>query len=180
MAKTALKEEFVGKMQKDVARAAGVIFLDYTGFTVAQANVFRSRLRAAKVHYQVVKNTLMARVLVDTPYSEITKCLAGTPTGVVLGFDDPVSAAKLTFDFMKECDKLRVKGGIVEQRAISAAETESLSKMPGRIELQGMIVAQAQSPGRNLQGQIKSSAGRIVGAVEALAKRLEEGADAPA
>lgn len=174
MAKTALKEAFVSDMRRDVARAAGVIFLDYTRFTVAQANVFRSRLRAAQIGYRVVKNTLMGRVLADTPYAAAADCLRGTPTGVVIGFDDPVAAARLTFEFMKECANLRVKGGIVEQRAINAAQTAELAKMPGRIELQGMVISQALSPGRNLMGAIKSPSGRVVGALEALVKRLEE------
>ena len=104
--------------------------------------------------------------------ADAAACLKGTPTGVVLGYADPVEAAKLTFEYLKECDKLRVKGGVVEDRAISAAETESLSKMPSRAEMQATIVAQALSPGRTLAGQLKNPSGRIVGALEALVDRL--------
>lgn len=167
------KEQFVQQMRRDVDRAAGVIFLDYTGLTVLQADGLRRKLRDAQVSYTVVKNTLMTRVLAGTPYEGASKCLKGTPTGVVLGFEDPVSAARLTFEYMKDCDHLKVKGGIVDKKAISPKEAEILSKMPSKIEIQGSIVAQALSPGRNLAGQLKFAAGRVVGAIEALVERLQ-------
>jgi len=167
------KEQFVQQMRQDVERAAGVLFLDYTGLTVLQADVLRKKLRDAEVVYKVVKNTLMTRALEGTAFESAAKCLKGTPTGVVLGFEDPVSAAKLTFEYLKECEQLKVKGGVVDKKAISPKEAEALSKMPSKTEMQAMIVSQALSPGRNLAGQLKNPAGRIVGAVEALVKKLE-------
>lgn len=167
------KEAFVKEMRHEVERAAGVLFLDYTKLTVAQADGFRRKLRDAQVGYKVVKNTLMSRVLAGTPYEDAAKCLKGTPTGVVLGFEDPVSSAKLTFEYMQECENLKIKGGIVDKKAISPKEAEALSKMPSKVELQGQIIALAKSPGGKLLSQLKSPAGKIVGAVEALIKKLE-------
>ncbi|RYF32407.1 MAG: 50S ribosomal protein L10 [Cytophagaceae bacterium] len=123
--------------------------------------------------YRVVKNTLMARALEGLPFADAVKCLKGTPTGVVMGLEDPVTPAKLTYEFLKECDHLKVKGGVVDNRAIGAQEAEALSKMPSREELQGMIVGQAMSPGRNVAGQLKSQAGRILGAIEAFIEKQE-------
>lgn len=167
------KEQFVQQMRQDMERAAGVLFLDYTGLTVAQVDGFRRKMREAEITYVVVKNTLMSRALSGTSYEGASKCLKGTPTGVVLSFEDPVTPAKLTFEFLKDCENLKVKGGVVDSKPISAKEVESLSKMPSKAELQGEVVALAMSPGRNLAGQIKSPAGRIVGAIEALVEKLE-------
>jgi large subunit ribosomal protein L10 len=167
------KQQFVEQMRQDLDRAEGVLFLDYTGLTVSEADVLRRKLSAAKVAYKVVKNTLMARALEGTPYSDVVKCLKGTPTGVVMGWEDPVTPAKLTFEFLKECEHIKIKGGVVDNRAIQAPEAEALSKMPSREELQSMIVGQAMSPGRNVVSQIKSPAGRILGAIEALVEKQE-------
>ena len=168
------KDAFISEMRRDVERAAGVLFVDYTGLTVGQADGLRRKLRDAQIAYKVVKNTLMARVLEGTPFAAAAKCLKGTPTGVVIGFEDPVTPAKLTFEYLKDCEQLKVKGGIVEKRAISTKEAEALSKMPSREEMQAMIVAMALGPGRKLAAQIKNPAGRIVGAIEALAKKGAE------
>jgi large subunit ribosomal protein L10 len=167
------KEQFVKDMKADLDKAAGVLFLDYTNLTVAQADGLRKKLREAQIAYKVVKNTLMSRALEGTSYADAAKCLKGTPTGVVLGFEDPVSSAKLTFEYLKDCENLKVKGGIVDKKAISPKEAEALSKLPSKVELQGLIIALAKSPGAKLMSQLKSPAGKIVGAIEALIKKLE-------
>jgi ribosomal protein L10 len=171
----AIKDEFIARMQKDVSRAQGVTFVNFTGITVAQVDVLRRRLQAANSAYFVVKNTLMGRVLAGTPYAAASKCFKGTPTGVILGYEDPVTPAKLTFDFIKECDKIRVKGGVVDGQAVSPADVESLSKLPSRQELQGMILALAKSPGGKIVGALSGPSGRIVGAIDALCDRLDKG-----
>jgi len=168
------KEAVVEDVKTALSEAAGVLFLDFTGLTVAQADDFRRTLQKAGVRYSVVKNTLMKRAMEGTTYADAAAFLKGTPTGVVFGAEDPVASAKVTFEFLKGCDKLRIKGGVLDAKAIDAAQAEALSKMPGRQELQATVVALALSPGRNVAGQIKNPAGRIVGAIETLIENLEK------
>lgn len=169
----AQKEAFVAEMRQEIGKAAGVLFVDYFKLTVAQADALRSSLRESKVHYRVVKNTLMGRVLSGTSYEKATDHLKGTPTGVVWASEDPVTPAKLAYAFAKECPNFKVKGGIVDGQAISKTEAEALSKLPSKQELQGSIISLAKSPGANLASQLKNPAGRIVGAIEALSDRLQ-------
>ena len=164
------KQAVVDALKQDVERAAGVLFVDFTGLTVAEANAFRGKLRASDVGYQVVKNTLMARVVAGTAYEDAVGFLKGTPTGVVMGFSDPVTAAKLTYEFAKDCEHIKVKGGIVEQKVVGREETENLAKMPSRRELQATVVSLALGPAGRLIGQIKGPAGRVVGAIDAKAE----------
>lgn len=167
------KQAFVAEMQAEVEKAAGILFVDFFKLTVAEANTLRRNLREAKVRYRVVKNTLMTRVLEGKPFESASKCLKGTPTGMVWSHEDPVTPAKLAYAFAKECEHFKIKGGIVESRSITTAEAEALSKLPSKEELQGQIVTLAKSPGSKVAGQLKSPAGQIVGAVEALCERLE-------
>lgn len=168
------KQQFVDQMRQDLERAEGVLFLDYTGLTVGEVDVLRRKLMSANVAYRVVKNTLMTRAMEGLPYFDASKCLKGTPTGVVLGFEDPVTPAKLTFEFLKDCEHIKIKGGVVDNKAIGAKDAEALSKMPSREELQAQVVGQMMSPGRQVAGAIQDPAGRIVGAIEALVKKQEE------
>ena len=169
------KEAVVKDLRDDLGKAEGVLFLDFTGLTVFEADNFRRKLQEAEVRYTVVKNTLMQRALEGSPYAEVSTCLKGSPTGVIIGFEDPVTAPKLVFEYMKECKHLKVKGGVVDNKAIGPAEAESLSKMPSRTEMQGQIVALALSPGGKLAAQLMATSGNIVGAIEALVDRLEKG-----
>ncbi len=177
MIKQAQKNELVAAMRGELAEAQGVVFVDYTGLTVAEVEDVRKKARAANIKYRVVKNTLLCRALSGTSVEDAAKFLKGTPTGVVLGAIDPVSTAKLVVDFTKAGKHLRIKGGILENKAISASETESLSKMATRDELLAEVLGLALGPARRLLAQVKNPAGRVVGAVEKLA---EEGATANA
>lgn len=172
------KNAFIQQVQGSLDVAAGFLFVDFTGLTVVEADQLRKKAREAQVSYRVVKNSLLTRALSNTSYATASKCLKGTPTGLVVGSDgDPVSPAKLAFDFAKECEHFKVKGGVVDSQTIGIDEAKALAALPSRAELQAAVVALAKSPGSTLAGQLKSPAGRIVGAVEALAKRLGEGSE---
>ena len=160
------KEEFVEEMKADLAKSVGVLFVDYTGLTVNDVNTVRAKFREAGVGYRVVKNTLVARAMEGTSYEDAAGCLKGSPTGLVLGYDDPVSAAKITFDLLKEFDVLKVKGGILDEKAIDLAQAEALSKMPSKAEIQAGIVGLAMSPASNLIALVKGPAGMIVGQID--------------
>ncbi len=165
------KEDFVGGMKAEVQKASSVLFFDYTGLTVAEAHSLRGKLRQAQVKYQVVKNTLMARVLEGTKAASAKKYLKGTPTGVALSYEDPSAAAKVAVEFLKECNHIKLKGGVLDEQAIGPKEVEALSKMPSRAQLQANVVAAALSPGRTLVGQMLSAGQRIAGII---AKRVDD------
>ena len=171
----ASKEAFVSKVKESIEASPGALFLDYTGMTVNDINAVRRKFQESGITYQVVKNTLMARACADTPYSGVAELLKGSPTGVVLGGEDAVSAAKLTFELLKDYEALKIKGGILDDAALDAKQAEALSKMPSRAELQAKIVGQALSPGANLAGQLKGPGGRILGAIEKLVEMKENG-----
>lgn len=170
------KEALITSVSQSLDAAAGILFIDYTGMTVDEANAFRRKLQADGLQLRVIKNSLMSRALADKPYADISSVLKGSPTGVIFGFEDPVSTAKAAFDFAKDCPHLKVKGGVVDGQSVDAQGAEELSKMPSKVEVQGSIAMLAMSPGRNLAGQLKGPSGRVLGAIEALVKKLEEGA----
>jgi len=167
------KDKFISEMQADLERSAGVLFLDFTGLTVEEADEVRGKYREINAGYRVVKNTLMGRAIADTSYADAIDFLKGSPTGVVLGFDDPVTPAKATFELLEKIEHLRVKGGILDNKAIDSAQAEALSKMPSKEELQVEVITLAMSPGRRLLAQVKNPAGLIVGAIDKLIENLD-------
>ena len=168
------KDQFITEMQAELERSAGVLFVDYTGLTVEEADQVRGKFREHNVGYRVVKNTLMTRAMTGTGYEDAAACLKGSPTGVVLGYDDPVTPAKLTFELLEEIGHLQVKGGILDNKAIDAAGAKALSKMPSKEELQVEVITLAMSPGRRLLSQVKNPAGLLVGAIDKLIENLGE------
>lgn len=169
----AQKEQFVEEMKTSLSDSAGAIFLDYTGLTVNDTNQVRKKFREAGIAYIVVKNTLMARAMAGSTFEDAATYLKGTPTGIVIGGEDPVAAAKTTFDLVEEFANMKVKGGILDSKAINAAQAEALSKMPSKIEIQAGIVGLAMSPASNLIGQFKGPAGKILSQIEKMIEGQE-------
>ena len=164
------KDLVISQLKSDFETAAVALFVDFTGLTVEEANAFRRKLQESEVGYRVVKNTLVARAMDGKDYADISSSLKGSPTGVVIGNIDPVAPAKVTFDFIETTPHLKIKGGVLDNKALTPAEVEALSKMPSREEMQAQIVAIALSAGSNILGQIKNPAGRIVGALDTKAE----------
>ena len=174
----AQKEESVQALIEDVKRSHAVLFVDYTGLTVEEVTNLRKKFRTQDIGFRVVKNTLMKRAIAGTNYEGASKVLKGTPTGVVMGFKDPIATAKALFEALKDTEHLKVKGGIFDDKAITAKEAEALSKLPGREAILGGILGMIMGQAGKIIGQIKNPAGKIVGALDAKAKA--EGDETPA
>ena len=76
-------------------------------------------------------------------------------------------------DQNEESEHLKVKAGVMDNKALSKAEVEDLAKMPSRHEMQAQIVGLAVGVAGRLISQFKGPAGRIVGAIDAKAKSEE-------
>ena len=106
----------------------------------------RARLRAAGVEYVVVKNTLAERALEGLELPDIAEFFKG-PTGLVIGQEDAVTAAKVLAEFAKDHDnRPTVKVGIVDRQAVTAEEVARLSKLPPREMLLAELAGPLESP----------------------------------
>ena len=148
---------------------AGTFYLtDFTGLNVKRMTKLRARLREAGFEYLVVKNTLAERALADMDLPDIAEFFRG-PTGVVIAHDDPVAPAKVIADFAKENDNRPVvKAGIVERRAVTAAEVERLAKLPPREQLLAELAGAFEAPIAQLAFALEAKLQEFAGLLEAL------------
>ncbi len=107
------KKELIDELHGKFVSAKAAILTEYKGLTVAQITELRNELRKSQVEYKVVKNTLAIRAAAGTDKESLTGHLNG-PTGLVLGFGDPVAPAKAIIEFAKKQEKLKVRVGVVE------------------------------------------------------------------
>ena len=74
----ATKDATLSNMSARLAKAPMVVIADYRGTTVKDITAFRSSLKKAGLHYEVVKNTLAKRALKGTP--KAADVIAGSKT----------------------------------------------------------------------------------------------------
>jgi large subunit ribosomal protein L10 len=154
------KDEFIGELQQKLEGATAFYLTDFTGLNVKQMTQFRARLRKQGVDYVVVKNTLAQRALQGLDLPDVASFFTG-PTGVVIGRDDAVAAAKALTDFAKEFgDRPAVKVGIV-------------AELPSREVLLAQIAGGLQAPMARLAGGMSQLIAGFARAVDALRQQKE-------
>lgn len=171
------KDVFIGELQQKLNEATAFYLTDFTGLNVKQMTQFRSRLRKQGVEYVIVKNTLAQRALQGLEMPDIASFFTG-PTGVVIGREDAVAAAKVISDFAKEFgDRPAVKVGIVERKEYGPEQVKKLADMPPREVLLAQIAGGLQAPMSRLAGGMSQILAGFARAVDAL-RQQKEGAGA--
>jgi large subunit ribosomal protein L10 len=127
----------VEALTAEFAGTPNLYVTDFTGLTVQRITEFRRRLRGAGARYLVVKNTLAQRALAANQINGLDDHLAG-PTGFVLSHD-PLPAAKVLTEFVKEFEKPAIRAGFVDGAPVTVAHIKRLGAIPPRDVLLGMV-----------------------------------------
>jgi large subunit ribosomal protein L10 len=165
------KQESVAELTEKFSRARAAVVTDYRGLTVAELETLRGKLREAGVDYLVVKNTLARKAAAAAGIEDFSPVLVG-PVGLAIGYDDPITAARIVHDFFKETKKLPTVAGFVEQRLLNADEMKTLATLPSREVLLGQIAGTLMSPLNSLAAHLNSPMQDLAATLDAYAKSL--------
>jgi large subunit ribosomal protein L10 len=171
----AQKQESVASLAAKLRRSPALYVTDFSGLNVARLTDLRRRLRAAGVEYVVVKNTLALRAMSEAQVTGLDDHLAG-PTGLVFAGTDPVAAAKVLADFVKEFEKPSVRVGLVDGKAVSPEQVKRLAALPSKAELLAQLGGAFQAPLAGFVGALNALLMNMVGALEALKAKRSSGA----
>ena len=128
------KEEEVSKLAEKLKEAKIILLTDYRGITVEDATKLRAELRESNSEYRVIKNNIIKRALDLNGESGLDDLLEG-PTALITNNEDYLAPAKAIYNFTKDHDFYKIKGGIIEGKVMTAEEIITLAKLPSRQEL---------------------------------------------
>jgi len=168
------KEEAVGGLKADLAKATSLVLADFRGLTVKVDTNLRREFRANGCKYRVVKNTLLGRAVKGTPMEGIEKLLAG-PTAIAYSFEDPAAPAKVAAKVAKSEEKFIIKGGYVDGKALDTKGVEALSTLPGRDELRATFLATLLAVPQNFVRLLNAAPQNFVYLLSAREDSLKEG-----
>ena len=174
---TPKKVERVEEVSEKLRRATGLVITDYRGLTVAQLQDLRRKLRAGNVDYLVVKNTLARRAAADNGLEALEPALVG-PVGLAVGYDEPVTTAKLVNDYIKATRLLAIKGGLLGKQLIDADGVKQLAELPGRDALLGQLAGTLNHSVAQLAGALNGAVAKLANGLEAYRQKLEAGGSA--
>ncbi|MBQ3145509.1 MAG: 50S ribosomal protein L10 [Clostridia bacterium] len=132
------KKEEVAKLAAKIKEAKVVLLTDYRGINVSDVTGLRAKLRNAEVEYSVIKNNITRRALAECNIEGLDDALLG-PTAVVIGNNDYLDACKTIYEYAKDNEFYKIKGGIIEGKVVSVEEIITLAKLPSKETLIGML-----------------------------------------
>jgi len=166
------KQTVVAEVAKQVAGAQAIVMAENRGLPVADMTKLRANARASGVYFRVVKNTLVRRAVVDTPFASLAEKMVG-PLAYGIG-SDPVAVAKVLSDFAKGNDRFVITGGAMPGHVMSAKDITALASLPSRDELIARLMGTMQAPIAKLVRTMNEVPGKFVRALAAVRDQKEQ------
>lgn len=168
------KETQIQATRQKFSKAASAVFTDFRGLDVESVNELRREFQKAEIEYKVVKNTLTKIALAEEAYQEkLSDYLVG-PTAIAWSYEDPVVPAKILVDFAKSHEKLTIKCGVLDGEVLDPEGVKALSKMPGKDELKGTLLATFIAPAQGMVRLLAAPATNFLYLLSARQRQLEE------
>jgi len=148
---TQAKAEKIDKLTEKLGRATVAILVQTQGLNVKDMTELRNKMRAAKLEFQIAKNTLLRIASERNNMTELDKSIFKGQTAIALSYDDEVDAAKVVTDYIRTSKIVTLKSGILGGRTLTADQVENLARVPG-----GKNYAKAQVVG-TIQGPLATT-----------------------
>lgn len=133
-----LKKEEVSKLAEQMKDSRLILLADYRGINVSDVTGLRTELRNIGAEYKVIKNNITRRALAECGLEGLDEQLEG-PTAVIMTKEDYLEPTKVIYNFTKNNDFYKIKGGVVDGKVMTAEEIITLAKLPSRQDLLSML-----------------------------------------
>ncbi|MBR0491616.1 MAG: 50S ribosomal protein L10 [Clostridia bacterium] len=132
------KKEEVTVLANKIKEANLVLLVDYRGINVEDVTNLRTSVRNTNAEYKVIKNNITRRALAEAGIEGLEDKLVG-PTAVIMTNEDYLETTKAIYNFSKDNDYYKIKGGVVEGKVMTAEEIITIAKLPSRDTLLSML-----------------------------------------
>jgi large subunit ribosomal protein L10 len=166
---TEAKRRVVEELREQLNRSSTLIVSEYRGLSVKEIGEIRRSLRRQDVTYKVVKNRLLRIAASETLGSALDGLLKG-PTAIAFGTDE-ARTAKAVLDAVRPYKQVRITGGLLGTRTISAEGVTTLATLPAREVLLAQVAGAIAAPLATTAGLFDAPLRDVAGLVQALADK---------
>jgi large subunit ribosomal protein L10 len=175
------KERVVAELTERLRTSETLIVADYRGLTNAEIDDLRSKLIEHGARFAVVKNTLTRRAAEAAGADALLALLEGPSAIAFVESDgDPVAVAKALSAAATSTKILAIRGGVLEGKSLTAAEVESLAKLPPADVIRAQLVGAIVSPLTTVVALLVAPVRDLVGLIDARIEQLQEQGDTSA
>ncbi|MDP4878615.1 MAG: 50S ribosomal protein L10, partial [Opitutales bacterium] len=121
------KQYLVEELNSHLDKSDYVYLTNYERITVEEIAELRAQLSEHDAEFHVVKNSIFGVAAASKDLPDMGEHLTGQ-TAIIVGGNNPSGVAKVIGEFFKKKDKVEMKAGIVNERALTKEEIEALAK----------------------------------------------------
>ena len=132
------KKKEVSELAEKMKEAKIILLTDYRWINVSDVTKLRAELRNSKSEYRVIKNNITRRALAEAGIEGLDNLLEG-PTAVIMNNEDYLETAKAIYNYSKDNDFYKIKGGVIDGKVMTAEEIITLAKLPSKETLLSML-----------------------------------------
>jgi large subunit ribosomal protein L10 len=164
------KRERVAEYVELLKKSQGIVLAEFGGLAMPGMNALRNRVRESQGEVHVVKNTLASIALREAGLKVSADSVTGS-TLIVFGVADIVGVAKAVVDSARESEALRIKGGMLGGKPLTAAEVKTLAALPPLPVIRSRLVGVLKAPATKVAATIAAPARNVVGVFKAYAQK---------
>lgn len=171
---TDAKRQAVAELAELLRSSSAIAVADYRGLKVADMQAVRRTLRGGGVRLTVAKNRLLKIAADEADRAELKPMLDG-PTALATFDGDEAAMAKALADALRPYSRVvTIRGGMLGNLAIDAAQLNRLATLPSRDVLLGRLAGGMAAPLTGMAGVLAANLRNLVGVLSAVADKKQQ------
>ena len=167
------KVQIMDKLQEIFSTCSVGILADYRGLSAPEMTELRRSLRELGIEYKVIKNTLARFAAEKAGKNELVNFFNG-PTSIAFSYGDIIGPARVLAEYIRDSkNAIRIKGGFLSDRLLTAKDVIVLATLPPREILLAKVLGGMQSPIIILLSHLAAPMRGLVNVLQARIQQLE-------
>ncbi len=147
MAKTKeQKKKTIEDLKEKISKIKVAVFVDHAGLKVKDVQKLKKLLKEKGSESFVVKKSLASLALEESGIKNVDFGETKGGLSIIFGYEDEVAPVKVLAKFIKDSQKMEIKGGLLEKEFITSIKVLELSKLPSKQELIAKLLCQIKAP----------------------------------
>jgi len=161
------KKQDLVNLEKKLDDSKSVVFANFFGLKVHETEALRSECRDNNLSCSVLKKNLLTLALKNKGVD------VGNIEGEIVAIfgEDEVIPAKVTADFSKKHESLKIVAGVIDGKFSSREDVVALAKLPSREELLAKFVGTINAPVSGFVNVLAGNMRKFVYVLDAIKNR---------
>ena len=171
------KNELVDQYVEWIKECKALYLTEYTGLRMKDIDELRRKCREAGGEFHIVKNTL-GQVAFSSVGWEIPGGYFEGSTAIGFAFKDAAAMAKIMSETARTSEFVKIKGGYLDQRPISAKAVKDLAELPPLPVMRAQLLGTLLAPAGKLVRTLAEPARSLAAVMQAYAEKSGAAAEA--